>query len=156
MGNIVLTIPDFADDQLGFDDVETQQILCFFWPADQAAINALTEVSGDLKRLAQTALVAAIEGTYAMGFIDTAWSSLRGVPTLGVAKWARKLASKLVRYTWRHAKQKDLKNTQVYESVRARVAVNLKSKFGMSLNGATWRRGITQIDARRPNLLAQA
>ncbi len=149
MGSIVIKIPDFEDDQLVFDASETKQIPCFFWPSRQLAINAF-EINNNMRRLAQTALIASIEGTFAMGIIDITLQSLNGAHRLNVAKWARKLASKLTRYAWKHAQHKDLKDVRIYSSIRDTVANNLRSNVDMGLNGASLQRGSRQIYARVP------
>ena len=131
-GSIVLTIPDFADSQLVFDDMETRQILVFFWPERSAGITGLA-VSNNVRRLAQTARVAAIEGSYAMGFIEQTFKSASSGPN--VAKWGWKLATGSIGHIWRHAKSSDLRKLRLYESVRRRVAQNLSSEPHMFLHG---------------------
>lgn len=57
--------PPVADAQLLFDDVETRDILRFFWPHHAARIAGLT-LTNDVRRFAQTILIAAIDASYIM------------------------------------------------------------------------------------------
>lgn len=63
MGSILVAVPDIADHQLVFNEAETRQILKFFWPQYVRQIDTLT-ITNDARRLAQTALIAAIDGSY--------------------------------------------------------------------------------------------
>ncbi len=74
MGSILINIPDFADNELVFDAEESKQILCFFWPHDRQRINRL-EIGHEGRRIAQTALIAAVEGTYSMNIVKQVFKS---------------------------------------------------------------------------------
>lgn len=68
MGNILINIPEISDTDLLYDETEARQILKFFWPQKSSDIDSMN-IDNHARRLAQSALVAAIEGSYAMGFI---------------------------------------------------------------------------------------
>jgi hypothetical protein len=69
MGAYLIAVPDMADSELVFNDDETRQILKFFYPASAAGIANMT-VTNDTRRFAQTLLIAAIDASYAMGYIQ--------------------------------------------------------------------------------------
>ncbi len=152
MGSIRITVPDSADHQLVFNDAETKEILGFFWPHLATSVNGMAHVSTAGRRLAQTALIAALEGSYAMGFIDLTFRAL-GAPKASVVKWARTLAQKLAGYTWRHLKFKDLKDARVYHRVRDAVALKLKTPAEEVVAGAVVheRRGWFKYYASMPH-----
>lgn len=143
MGSILITVPDLADHDLIFNERETRQVLRFFWPHQASRIDSLV-ISDHARRLAQTALVAAIEGSYAMGHVEATLRSLlsqrRSVSALG-----RRLAQRFVAHWWKHATREDLLQAQVYDSVRVTVSAALKPRLQALLSG---------IALRRPLLMA--
>lgn len=140
MGAILVAVPDIADRDLVFGERETRQILRFFWPHHAVRIDSLT-IGNDARRLAQTALIAAIDGSYAIGFVEATLRSLlsqgRSVRALG-----RRLAERFVEHWWKHASRQDLMDAQVYESVRTVLSSALRSRFDELLNGIALRRPI--------------
>ena len=96
MGSILINVPNLADCELIYNEAETRLILKFFWPGEAAAIDAMT-ISNDARRLAQTALIAAIEGTYAMGYLGRL---IKGVirPSKGIGELATRLARSFTRH----------------------------------------------------------
>lgn len=133
MGSILISVPDIADNDLVFDDDETRQILKFFWPNLATAIDAMT-INSDARRLAQTALIAAIDGSYAMGFPEATFRTIFS-PGKNVASFSRKLALRFMRHWWKHATQRDLAHAKIYESVRLIVAGALAQQFKLLLDG---------------------
>lgn len=69
-----LSLVDFRDDELILDQDETRLVLKFFWPQQSHRIDGLV-VGNDARRLAQSALVAGIDGSYAMGFVEALFRS---------------------------------------------------------------------------------
>lgn len=140
MGSILVAVPDIADRDLVFDERETRQILRFFWPHHAVRIDSLA-IDNDARRLAQTALIAAIDGSYAIGFVEATLRSLlsqgRSVRALG-----RRLAKRFVEHWWKHANREDLMDAKVYESVRAVLSSALRSRFDELLSGIALRRPI--------------
>lgn len=121
MPQAIITPPVIEDSMLVFDDVETRAILTFFWPRLSADFNKMT-ISTEVRRFAQAILVAAIDASYSLGWIDSLFSSVSkpaNLPALG-----KKLARNFVKHWWKHAKAKDLESVKVYESVRRVVANN--------------------------------
>jgi hypothetical protein len=147
MGSILISVPDIPDSDLVYNEDETKQILKFFWPESSNAIDKLA-LTDDVRRLAQSALIAAVDGSYAMGFIDTLAHVImrrnRDIRTL-----VRRLARGFARSYWRHATQHDLEDARIYESVRATIAWQLGDSFAMILRGLASKRGGTPFYARR-------
>ncbi|MCK6435161.1 MAG: hypothetical protein HUU30_20405 [Burkholderiaceae bacterium] len=139
MGAILIHVPDFGDDELMFDEGETRQILGFFWPGSRSTIHGL-DISNDAKRLAQTALVAAIDGSYAMGYVESLFRSVVR-PGSGIPALAKKLARRFIKHWWRHATQDDLRDAKVYESVRVDIARTLRHRIELIQQGAALPRG---------------
>jgi hypothetical protein len=141
MGSILINFPDIADSDLVFSEGETRQILKFFWPERAGAIDDLT-VDNEIRRLAQTALIAAIDGSYAMGFVE---ATIRATVRSGsnIKSLAKKLAGRFVKHWWKHAKQHDLGDVKVYESVRVAIAQNLGRRVDAIINGVAQRHGFT-------------
>lgn len=138
MGSILISVPDFQDNELAYDENETRQILRFFWPYRSEDISDLS-INNDTRRLAQSALVTAIEGSYAMGFVQILGETIVR-PGSGVKPLARKLAQKFVKHWWKHTKQRDLGDVKVYESIRNSIAQNLKPRFELVVHGLAFKR----------------
>lgn len=139
MGSILINVPDLADSELIYDEAETRQILKFFRPNEAAAIDAMT-ITNDARRIAQTALVAAIDGTYAMGYIEQLIKSVVR-PSKGIGELAKRLARNFTRHWWRHAQPQDLKDVRIYDRIRDQVAQALKARLKTIQNGAALQRG---------------
>lgn len=72
--------------------------LFFFWPHATDKI-AQMAVDIELRRLAQTALIAAIEASYAMGFVEKTVRTLIN-PGKNLAAFGRKLALDYTKHWW--------------------------------------------------------
>ena len=146
MGSLLLNVPDIDDADLVFNDDETRQILHFFWPSQSATIGQMV-IDTESRRLAQTALVAAIDGSYAMGYVEAMFRTLAR-PGSGIKAMGKKLAKRFVKHWWKHATQNDLNDIQIYESVRAAIASALRRHFDGVSQGVAMRRGARQFYAR--------
>jgi hypothetical protein len=134
MSSILLTPPnDIQDIQLIFDDDETRQILIFFWPEKSNNINSLS-ISTGVRRFAQSILIAAIDASYAMGFIDRLFTTITN-PRGGLKAMAKKLARSYVKHWWKHTQQIDLQDARIYETVRAAVARNFRTPIEEFVQG---------------------
>ncbi len=128
MGSILINVPNLADRELIYNEAETRQILKFFWP-------------NDARRLAQTALIAAIDGTYAMSYLDKLIKSVTR-PGKGIGELAKRLARNFTRHWWKHTRPQDLKDVRIYEPIRQGVAVSiLKTRLGELKNGVALKPG---------------
>lgn len=146
MGTILITVPQIADSELIFDEEETRQILRFFWPTMSKTIDS-AKIDNDMRRFAQSILIAAIDGSYAMGFIETLKSTFHGPGNVvRSARHMKSLVGKLVarsaRHWWRHATQRDLKDVKIYDSVRLSIANALGTRIKLIQQGAALRHPI--------------
>lgn len=134
MGQFAITYPDITDIDLVFDKSETKQILIFFYPSYQNRIVS-SEIGNDARRLAQTMLVAAVDTSCTMSYVEAMVASLRFLPGSSVKKWSTKLTKGLAKQWFKNATQKDLLNAHVYDSVRKSIARNCASMFHAVLSG---------------------
>lgn len=132
MPSVIITPPVIEESQLLFDEKETIAIFSFFWPDKAAAFNEMTVTTG-ARQLAQTILIAAIDASYAMGWVDALFRSV-SKPT-NLAGLGKKLAKNFVKHWWKHAKVKDLENVKIYETVRRSVALKFLTDVNMFLHG---------------------
>ncbi|XVJ68767.1 MAG: hypothetical protein HEQ39_03280 [Rhizobacter sp.] len=134
MGSILINVPDIEDGELLFNEAETKQILKFFWPEQSASIDQMS-VTNDSRRLAQTALIAGVDGTYAMSFIAGLTETVAN-PGSSLQSLIRKLGQNFAQKWWQHTKPKDLQNAKIYESVRRHLSRELRRKLDLSTQGA--------------------
>ena len=91
------------------------------------------QISNELRNLAQGLLVAAVDASYAMGWIEL---TLRWVvnPGAGLKKALQKLARRAARYWFKHLKSnQSLTDAKIYESVRNQLTRNFRSPFQIML-----------------------
>jgi hypothetical protein len=137
VGTYLVMVPDLSDDELIYDETETRQILSFFYPGSANQITAI-QVDNEARRLAQTMLIAAVDGSYAMGFVDDLFATLTSVikrPNRSLKALGAKLARKFVTRWFKHATQSDLQDFKIYETVRVDVARTLRTRFDLLLLG---------------------
>lgn len=135
MGRILMNVPDISDQDLIYDEAETKQILKFFWPLEAKGIDELN-INNEYRRLAQTALIAAIDGSYALSFPQAIIESFIGSKR-NIKKLTEKLTKKFVKNWWKHTTQKNLEDVEIYESIRVIIARNLNLYFFDLKNGLT-------------------
>lgn len=138
MGSFLTTSPDFADHELLFDETETRQILKFFWPHATSGIMRM-HITVGAKRLAQEALIVAIDASFAMGFIEQTVRTLAN-PGKSVRSLAQKLAQRYVQHWWKHATPGDLQKARIYETIRRDISWQMRTAFDACLNGIAMRR----------------
>jgi hypothetical protein len=136
---MLLNLPDIPDNALIYNEDETRQILKFFWPGESAAINEM-QIDNNARRLAQSALIAAIDGSYSLGFVDSLVRALSR-PNRGLSQLVKRLARSFGRHEWRHAQQQDLENVRIYDAVRNAVAQALRQRLKMIQDGVAHQRG---------------
>lgn len=134
MGQYIVTVPDFVDAELVFDANEARQILKFFYPSRSAAVESMP-IDNACRRLAQTMLVAAIDGSYALGFVHALLASLMPSRHSWLKGFARKLTQGTAKHWFRYATANDLQDVRVYDRVRDQIATNLRMRFDEALNG---------------------
>ncbi|MCW7538827.1 hypothetical protein OOT46_13345 [Aquabacterium sp. A7-Y] len=125
---VIVSPPDISEGDLLFDEVETRQILAFFWPQLKPSIAEMT-VTNETRRFAQSILIAAIDSTYALGYVQSLFETVMNPRSgfKGLASMGKKLAKRYLRHWWKHATAKDLENPRVAEAVRVAIARNYRS-----------------------------
>lgn len=127
----IVNLPPIADSEIVFNEEESAQILNFFWPTAHIAAKQITL---ELRRLAQQLLIAAIDSSYAMGFIEAIYSSY-AKPFKSLKSLAQRLAKRFMRHHWKHAKAEDLRDVKIYESIRVEIAIRMRTTVEEILNG---------------------
>jgi hypothetical protein len=84
-----------GDAELLFDAKATKDILTFFFPAQQAAVDSAA-ISNPIRNFAQGLLVAAVDASYAMSWVELTFDWVVN-PGSGVKNALRKLGLKAVR-----------------------------------------------------------
>ena len=106
---------------------ETWKILQFFFKSPGVRPGDLTD---DDRAFAQALLLDALEMNYAMGFVAIIFKSFFGKTATnfaGIAKLIGKFLTKGFMHWFKHTTKKDLKDVQMYESIRLTVARNWTS-----------------------------
>ncbi|PPE68015.1 hypothetical protein C1704_00605 [Caldimonas caldifontis] len=134
MSGSAIDVVPLSDGDLLFDEIETRQILIFFWPQFSGRIQDLTVTNG-VRRFAQQCLIAAIDASYAMGYIDALGRAVASRGSLDIRSLGRKLAGRFLKQWWRHATEKDLQDAKVYETVRRTVARSYRTSLDDLLAG---------------------
>jgi len=71
----MISVPDISGNDPVFDESETRRILKFFCPHLAQDIDGMS-IDKEARRLAQSMLIAAIDRSYAMGFVKATFSAL--------------------------------------------------------------------------------
>jgi len=122
----------FSEGELFFDEQETRDVLKFVFPADRQKIDS-TQITNELRNLAQGLLVVAVDASYAMGWVELAFRWAVN-PGPGLKKALQRLASRAPRYWFKHLKrEQSLADARVYESIREQLARNFRSAFQIVL-----------------------
>jgi hypothetical protein len=133
MGSILINVPKIPASDLVFNETETRDILKFFWPMYSARIDAM-DIDIGTRRMAQSLLMAAIDASYALGFVDLLFTSV-AKPGKSLASMGKKLAKKYAKHMWQHATEKDLMEAKIYETIRKAVAYQCRYLLDSRLNG---------------------
>jgi hypothetical protein len=122
-------LPELDASQLLFDEGETRAILRFFRPGLIPKINTFAPVDDEARKLAQALLMAAIDSSYAMGYVQILFDVVsRGRPGFpGLQAMGRKLAMRYAAHWWKYTRREDLMNVRIYMTVRDRLELNFKS-----------------------------
>lgn len=123
---------NFSEAELMFDEQETEEILKFFFQADRQKIESI-QITNELRNLAQGLLVAAVDASYAMGWVELTFRWAVN-PGSGLKKALQKLARRAARYWFKHLKHdQSLTDAKIYESIREQLARNFRSPFQIIL-----------------------
>lgn len=130
--SIHIRLRDFSEAELIFDKAETKEILKFFFQAESQQIEAI-QISNELRNLAQGLLVAAVDASYAMGWIELTFRWAVN-PGSGMKKALQKLARRAARYWFKHLKSnQSLTDAKIYGSLRNQLTRNFRSPFQIML-----------------------
>jgi len=127
MGTERVQLRHFSDAELMFDEHETKSILRFFFQADREQIDSL-EATREIRNLAQGLLVAAIDVSYAMGWVEQTFRWVAN-PGAGLKQALQKLARRAARHWFSHLKDRSLSEARIYERIRDQFARNFRSPF---------------------------
>ena len=97
----------------------------FFFQGDHQAIESL-KITNELRNFAQGLLVAAIDASYAMGWVQliNPWAVNR---SSGLRQSLKKLALRAARYWFKHLKRnQSLADAKIYDSVRDALAIRFR------------------------------
>lgn len=135
MATEYMHLRNFSEAELMFDEQETKDILKFFFQADRQQIESI-QITNELRNLAQGILVAAVDASYAMGWVEF---TMRWVvnPGPGMKRALQKLARRAARYWFKHLKNQPLNEAKIYERIRDRLAGNFRSHFQIILQAKT-------------------
>lgn len=118
----------FNSNELLFDQQETRDILVFFFPTDRRQIGSI-EITQKIRSFSQALLIAAVDATYAMGWVEVLFKSFAH-PGSGVKKALQKLARNASRNWFENLKNsQSLRDLKIYESVRSQLSRNFRSPF---------------------------
>jgi len=127
-----MQLRNFTEAELMFDEQETKEILKFFFQGDRQLIES-AQITNDLRNLAQGLLVAAVDASYAMGWVELAfrWAVSPGA---GLKKALQKLGQRAARHWFKHLQHgQSLTDAKIYERVRDKLAQNFRSHFKITL-----------------------
>jgi len=126
----------FESSEILLDQQQAWDVLRFFWPHTNVKPGSLTQTD---REFAQALLVEAVDASYAMGFVEAAFRSLAKLPK-GLGAVLKSFAKRAAKQWFKHATQDDLADPEIYESVRARLALNFRSTWTMREQGLplTW------------------
>ncbi|WP_263147436.1 hypothetical protein [Pseudomonas sp. RIT-PI-AD] len=122
----------FSADELILDTEETRQALKFFFPTDAPSIDDMP-VNDNLRAFAQALLVAGIDASYAMGYVEALFKSLRGGSP---AKVVKAFGKKAARHWFKHANASNLMDAEIYTSVRNALSLRFRSDLRSFLAAA--------------------
>ena len=131
MATEYMHLRNFSEAELMFDEQETKDILKFFFQADRQQIESI-QITNELRNLAQGLLVAAVDASYAMGWIDLTFGWVVS-PGPGMKRALQKLALRAARYWFKHLKNQPLNEAKIYDSVRDKLATRFRSHFVISI-----------------------
>jgi hypothetical protein len=141
--NVELTYPDVPDEKLAFDEDETRRVLKFFCPSRSAQIDTMT-IGNNARRLAQQAMIMALDASYAMGYLDIVFGGVKEVVTsdklggIDIKGLAKKLGKQAVKYWWKHYKGKSENislKAKIYDTVKTTVGSSIVRPLDEMISG---------------------
>ena len=133
MPTACVTLRNFTESELIFDETETKDILKFFFRHLRERIDTAS-MTTELRNFSQGLLVEAIDATYALGYLEILFRASYN-PGNGMLKALSKLGRKGAKHWFKHATQADLLRAKVSSRVRDQLALSFASVFPMMLEG---------------------
>ncbi len=133
MSGSFVTLRNFSENELIFDEMETRDILKFFFPHVKQRIHEVPMTTA-LRNFAQGLLVEAIDATYALGYVEILLNTFYS-PSQGLKKALMKAAKKAARHWFKHATDRNLHNARVAESVRRQLSNAFATPMQEQLDG---------------------
>lgn len=121
----------FKKDELVFDELETRQILIFFFPSEPQFIESMP-VDDKVREFAQGLLLEAIDTSYEVGFVEALFRSVAN-PSQGMKKIIKKFAKKSLKHWFKHATHRDLMHPKIYDFVRSEFGRRFRSQLHILL-----------------------
>jgi len=131
----LVTLRNFSEHELIFDEAETKDILKFFFQHHRQRIDAATATT-DLRNFAQGLLVEALDATYALGYVEIILTAFYN-PGGGMKKVLMKAGRKAARHWFKHAKERDLHNARIADAVRRQLSHAFTTPMGELLIGSS-------------------
>jgi hypothetical protein len=128
-----VTLRNFSEHELIFDEAETKDILKFFFQHHKQRIDAAI-VTIALRNFAQGLLVEAVDATYALGYVEILLTTFYN-PGGGMKKALMKAGRKAARHWFKHATDRDLHNAKVAETVRRQLSYAFATSMREMLDG---------------------
>ena len=124
-----VTLRNFSESELIFDEAETKEILKFFFVNIRPSIDQATMTTA-FRNFTQGLLVEAVDATYALSYIEIVFKTFSKPPT-NIMKLLTKLGRKASRHWLKHATQDNLMSADISLIVRDRLALS----FAIIING---------------------
>ena len=129
MGMQGVHLRTFKAEELLLDQDETRRVLIFFFPTEETKLNTV-EMSDALRSFAQGLMVEAIDASYAIGWIELTFDFIKPRPsTKDVKKSIQKILKEAPKYWFKHRKNNNLLEAEVYEIVRKQLSFNFGRYF---------------------------
>lgn len=144
--SVLISTPGFTESEVFIDEADAKTIYCFFWPEYASKINGLS-MSLQARITAQQILVAGVDATYALGYIQILIESLGAGPKGGIKAVLKKLAKKGSKHWFKNATGKNLENPEIAYSVKATIVRNFGTPFREMLEGIAINGGAKQFFA---------
>jgi hypothetical protein len=127
-GSVLIHVPKLSDGEIFIDEDEARIIFKFYWP-DSATQIASMQISTEARRFAQQVLIAGVNASYALGYIDILFNSLGSGPKGGVKSILKKLSKNSAKHWFKNASGKNLQSLEIYEAARKEIARSKRTDF---------------------------
>jgi hypothetical protein len=126
-----MPLRQFQANEIIISRHDAWKILKFFWPECHLPENELTDQD---VAFAQALMVEAIDASYKMGYVHILYDAFYGkIPgSLGDVKdMIKEFAKAAAKHWFKHARKNDLKDAEIYSTVRVTIARNFRSVIAL-------------------------